>query len=124
MPRDVDELLRQRRLIQEHLAWLDREIAKLEKGTVVEPQLTPGPPPPLIQAPPAAGTKPSENSEADEILTQYQQTPKNLEGDVKRGCITAVVALLLLIFCSAIAVWFLTPHPSPEKRPSPTPAQR
>jgi len=102
----LNELRRQRILIQEQLTFVDREIAA-EIGRM------PDPPPPaslstLPQAPVAAAPAPSPIPSAmrtnpglvaEEILAHYQPRGGNMAQDVKRGCIIyfAVGMCLLVI---------------------------
>lgn len=115
------ELLRQRALLQEHLAWLDREIAALRdtgKSTDSGPGASPaaavnvaaqsggaGPGSPIASVtvipsgPPAA--------DADAIIQRYGYDPRSTTADVKRGCWIAFIGAFVCIALLILAVWFL-----------------
>lgn len=84
------ELRRQRQLMQEHLAWLDREIAT-ETGKAAPAAATPAGPAPV---PPA-------ETDADALIAQYSASPESLHQDVRKGCLLyfalASVALIALV---------------------------
>ena len=98
----MDDLQRQRRLVQEHLAWLDTEIAREAGGApaVLPTQIAAKTPP--DQAADAAGapsnTAINAESEAETILAQYKNEPADVQSDVKRGC--------YIVFCAGLAVFF------------------
>lgn len=123
------ELLRQRALLQEHLAWLDREIAAASGA-----QAAPGPAPlPVTTPPPGAtsvpvGSKPLANESAagaalaakvvakgpavapqpvpDAIIEEYRVPPKTLEQDVRRGCFLYFAAALVLLALGVTVLYF------------------
>ena len=76
----MTELQRQRALMQEHLAWLDREIAaqNLISRVSTPPIATPLAPVPPVSLEPA--------TEADAIIAQFGSDTKSLQTDVRRGC--------------------------------------
>jgi hypothetical protein len=108
----LQELLRQRALVQQHLAWLDGEIAKAQGGPAATPpaaprQLPPAPrpaPPPqgyvasqaaalarhAATAPAPSTSRSDENphvaAAADAILSEYRVEPDSLKTDVRKGC--------------------------------------
>lgn len=115
MPDRLSELARQRALVSEHLAWLDREIAeetvkRLASGEAApsSPSLTPAapvvvqPPPPPVSIPstasvePAAAGTPASAIEPDQLIEQYRVEPSTVKSDVRKGC--------LLYFVGAFAV--------------------
>jgi hypothetical protein len=73
----LSQLQRQRALLQEHLAWLDREIVAAQSGT--KPSV---PPASVAAAIVPAGTE----ALATDILAQYQSDPASVKEDVKKGC--------------------------------------
>ena len=112
------ELLRQRALLQEHLAWLDREIAKASNSA--SPALTAPPTPdpqapprlaPSIPAPPItvrrlplAASAPviapaadARATNADEILEQYRVAPAALQTDIRKGCLLYFIGALVFV---------------------------
>jgi hypothetical protein len=105
------ELLRQRALLQEHVAWLDREIAAASNppaplvSPIAAPRSVPAPvlPPPTALPPPAtlaavANAEVSTESTAlgEDILEQYRVPTQTLQTDVRKGC--------LLYFFGALAL--------------------
>ena len=98
------ELRRQRQLLQEHLAWLDREIAATgtppaDPAPGAAPTVNPAPPPP-------APTAVSGPDEADELLRQYTSSPESLQKDVRKGCFL-YFALASVAFIILVAVLYL-----------------
>jgi len=117
MPSRLDELHRQRALLREHLAWLDREIAAAENAS-------PAPAPagttaPALPAVPDLAPLPSVPSsdrpgpvDADEMLAQYRTQSQDLRTDVRKGCFlyftTAFLALGLLV--AGLYFYFSSQH--------------
>lgn len=110
------ELVRQRALVQEHLAWLNREIATAAEAAK---SATAAPPAPLPlaganAAPPAANLAPTVMAratgsgavEADEIIARYQATPANVKQDVRKGCLLYFSAALLLLGLVVTVLYF------------------
>lgn len=118
----LQELLRQRQLVQEQLAWLDREIVTVSGDAPPSPPSPPAPmqapdlsrptPPPsnfvasqaaaIARHAAAACTPRSDESpqviaSADAILDQYRVQPDSLKTNVSRGC-------LLYFFCALAGV--------------------
>lgn len=83
--------------MQEHLAWLDREIAA-GSGPAVAPPATP----PAVPDP--ARPQPSP-ADADALIAQYTATPESLHKDVRRGCLL-YFALASLAVISLVAVLY------------------
>ena len=87
----LNELRRQRGLQQEHLDWLDREIAAL--AGIVPPVM--GTPPPPVTA-----GAPADDSQAEAILEEYRKPALSIQKQTKYGCILYfIVALGLLALC-------------------------
>lgn len=125
------ELRRQRALVQQHLAWLDAEVAALEKPAAGQPisqvlptaaeRPSPAPTTPfpaaggthetLSAAPrprplPATATSATAGS-VDALLAEYRVEPTALKNDVRKGCFlyfAAALALLALV----VAILYLT----------------
>ncbi len=119
----LQELLRQRALVQQHLAWLDGEIAEANGHDPVDPSpaprplrpgLRPAPPPPsyvasqaaalarhAATAPAPSATRPDENphvaAAADAILSEYRVEPASLKTDVRKGCFLYFFGALALV---------------------------
>lgn len=98
-PDRVDELRRQRAVIQAHLDWLDREIARTS-GEVTPPVAAPAPIPPT---PPAAL----------DSLPNFEPDPVSAAGDAKRGCLLWFLAVVLLggAAIAAVLFWRYRDHP-------------
>jgi hypothetical protein len=97
------ELRRQRQLLQEHLAWLDREIAAtdsppIDPAPIAVPAVNPATSKP-------APVTPSGPDDADALLRQYTASPESLHQDVRKGCFLyfalaslAVIALVAVLY--------------------------
>ncbi len=134
MPDRLQELIQQRRLIEEHLAWLDREIAaaapRLARSTAshssVHPATTLAIPP--GSRPAGLGAQdpmegPSPLSEADTILAEYQQNPQNLERSVKRGCLLYFSGAMFILMLGVFLLYlYRVNRPLPAPPPRSTPA--
>ncbi len=90
------ELRRQRTLVQQHLDWLDREIATVE--TAALPRDHPPKPVPAATVP-AAVTPPATEA--------YAPDPAATQQEVKRGCLLWLVAGLLILGAVFAAIYFL-----------------
>jgi len=86
------ELRRQRDLLQQHLAWLDTEIAAESRAPTARPTVTPTP---------AAPT-----ADPDAILRQLRADSGAAQARMKLGCWAAFAGALLL-FGFGIALWFV-----------------
>lgn len=105
------ELRRQRALVQEHLDWLDREIAAAGGSTpaLLSPRPAAFTPAPAIVAKlppsiPAAATP--DAREAETILEQYRTSDKSLKTDVRKGCLLYFAAAFVLLGLGVAALWF------------------
>ena len=96
----LPELQRQRALIRDHLAWLDREIAALQ------PAAPSGSPP---AEGPGAGSRPAPatDTQAAEILSHYRQEPVSLQDGVRRGCLLYFFGALGLLVVSVGVAYLL-----------------
>ncbi len=90
----LNELRRQRALVAEHLAWLDREIAAHPPAPAI-----PTAPAPSPASTPSISTTTRSPLDAETILVRYADSPENSVRDAKRGC--------LIIFFAAFAVLLL-----------------
>lgn len=137
MPDRLSELLQQRRLIQEHLAWLDREIAAATKPTTSASSVSTAsvqqPTAPVAAAPlPTPTASPTATRletplpsasplDPDALLAEYQQDPQNLQVDVKRGCFLYFgIAMGFLFLLVALAYINYLRHHSDTSAPPPT----
>lgn len=106
------ELRRQRALVAEHLAWLDREIAAVPAVVPAVPaQPTPAPAPASAAIPignplPAASQpEPSAATPAD-ALPLPEAKPAEIKDDVRRGCLLYfALASLFAITVIALLIW-------------------
>lgn len=110
------ELVRQRALVQEHLAWLNREIAAA--ATAAKPTATlasdatitpPAPAAGNIVTPPASipiSAEPATPADPDEIIARYQATPASVRQDVRKGCLLYFAAAFVLLGLVVIALYF------------------
>lgn len=112
------ELLRQRALLQEHAAWLDREIAEASgqtQGHSIESTPSPRPlvaaiaavvaapaprfvVPATVPAPVPASPTAEVSVVGEDILEQYRVAPQALQTDVRKGCLLYFVAAFLFLF--------------------------
>lgn len=131
MPDRLAELRRQRALIQEHLAWLDREVAALERHRVTPAPtaLEPVTPAPFVvgvntvsatvksapastlstlsaglPAAPAIGS--TSVPAADDILEQYRVEPTALKQDIRKGCFLYFAAAMALLVMGVLILYF------------------
>lgn len=97
----LQELLRQKALLDEHAAWLEREIAaERARAGEVPPAAAPG------LSPPAAPASAVTDAEADALLDQYRSNPQSLQQEVKRGCFLYFFGALALLGLTVLAVYF------------------
>lgn len=135
----LQELLRQRALVEEHLAWLDRQIAEATPDRAAPP-----PPPPVAPrytlkpaassapapqgylasqaasiarhaaapvAPPAPRDEnPAVATAADAILEEYRVSPDSLKTDVRKGCFLYFFVALAVVGLVVVGLYFLISH--------------
>ena len=109
----LQELRRQRALVQEQLAWLDREIA------VASGQATPAKP--VAQIPHRASTVqnlpvtlPAEDHEVSEVIKSFEEASRSNPTDAKQGCIWIFVAALALFALCVFAFYrYVSLHQPP-----------
>jgi len=112
----LDELRRQRALLQEHLTWLDREIEAEGNGAAASAALPPAleaigtsaPPVPSSSAVEAAA--PTTTVEVDAILADYRTPASKLQQDVRLGCFMYFAAALVAVAAGVVALYFLLRH--------------
>jgi len=127
----LQELLRQRALLSEHAAWLEREIA-LEQGTESQAAATPVESPSMpaeapaenaespAPPPPAAGVSPSPGpltpladagaQTPDAILPEFPPEPKDIRKNVTRGCLLYFVTAFVLLGLGVVAIYWVYSH--------------
>jgi hypothetical protein len=116
----LQELLRQKALLDEHAAWFEREIA-LERArsggnpptaAPVAPAAAPAPVPATTpaRATPAAAPAamaPSVEAEAEAIIEQYRAPAQSSRQQLKWGCILYLIGALVLVALSVLAIYLL-----------------
>lgn len=119
----VAELLRQRALMQEHLAWLEREIAAAQAasagGQLPEPARTkavvpaplvpnrPAAPEPLpLAAPPASQSIP----DPEVLIEEYRVRPDEVHQDVRKGCLLYFVGAFVVLGLVVVGLYFALRH--------------
>jgi hypothetical protein len=93
----LKDLHRQRALVQEHLAWLDREIAAASGEAAPRP------------APPAASAVEYDN-EVEAVLESYRAEAHSAPAAARRGCYFVFFAALALWALAMLAWYFYTLH--------------
>lgn len=100
----LSELQRQRALLQEHLAWLEGEIAQAspaQAATPVSPDRAILP----ASAPGPTGLQPSSPVTAAD---HPQETAGAMAADAKRGCMIAFAIGMVLFFALVLGAYYLT----------------
>ena len=92
-----DQLRRQRDLLREHLAWLEREIAEESAGAKEEPS--------AWQAPSFNPPAPVDDRDAEAILAEYRTQPASITRNTKLGCILYFVVALVLLVGAVLAFY-------------------
>lgn len=108
----LQELLRQKALLDEQAAWFEREIAleRARTGGPAAPAAAPAFPPvtPLAPATPAAAPAPvalSLDAEAEAIIDQYRAPAQSSRRLLQWGCILYVIGALVLLILSVLAIY-------------------
>jgi hypothetical protein len=118
----LSELARQRALLSEHLAWIDREIAEETVKRLVpkQPEATAASissEAPLPAAPMRATAQPEAPSPAKpvagapvpepaEILDQFRVTPAAVKQDVRKGCLLYFAAAFVVLGIVVAILYF------------------
>jgi hypothetical protein len=89
-------LRRQRDLLREHLAWLEREIA-------AQDGIPPADQPPRLVQPNFGVTASDADRDAEAILAQFRRSAPAIETQAKRGCILYFSIGLGLLVAVALA---------------------
>ena len=124
MPDRLSELIRQRALVSEHLAWLDREIASViakpaapsvEPVAIAPASISAPDQPPTNQtaalvsstgAPTATQPGEIKASDTEEILDQYRVAPAAVKEDVRKGCLLYFAAAFVLLGVIVTILYF------------------
>jgi hypothetical protein len=108
----LQELRRQRALVQQQLAFLDREIASASGEA--------NPAMPAAQIPPpgsAAPSQPAAGGDVDEVIKSFEEESRSDPADAKTGCIWIFVAALVLLALSVFAFYvYVRFHQPPAVR--------
>jgi hypothetical protein len=108
MPDRLSELQRQRALLQEHLAWLEREISR-EAGT--RPVTRAGSAD-ITRAGPAAPAPASAQVTPQPAPIVAAEAPQETAGamaaDARRGCLIAFAVGMVLFFALVLGAYYLT----------------
>ncbi|HEV8073515.1 MAG TPA: hypothetical protein VGP21_05220 [Opitutaceae bacterium] len=106
----LQELRRQRALVQEQLTFLDREIAAASGQA--QPAKPSPPPVPAAYLQPA--TPPADGGEASEVIKSFEAESRANPATAKWGCIGIFVAgLVLLALCVAAFYYYVKLHQPP-----------
>ena len=128
------ELVRQRALLLEHLAWIDREIAQANMAAPALPPMPPVPsvttaPLPFSAAAPGVSAAPGPNvatnqssvpaalappaiavpgrpGVTDEVLEQYRVSPKAVHQDVRKGCLLYFIGAFVVLGIVVAILYF------------------
>lgn len=98
----LDELRRQRALVQQHLAWLDAEIARTTTAQATELTTTNSRDDATALRAPSTPRTP----EIDVLLAAQSDAPANSAAAVKRGCFIAFGLLFLLLALAVTGLYF------------------
>ena len=111
-PDRLDDLHRQRALVQEHLAWLDREIAADKAAR----RPAPWPPsPPHASAAPASPSPIAAHADetalvAEAIAKDYLVPSAAVKTDVKKGCFLYFALAFVLLAAGVAGLYFALRH--------------
>lgn len=113
------ELVRQRALVEEHLAWLDRQIADAAPAAkprpasdipVVTTTVVPADAPPLrAQSVEASSVHafPAAPDDADAIMAKYRIPSSALKDDVRKGCLLYFAAAFVVLGLGVMLLYLL-----------------
>jgi hypothetical protein len=101
----ADELRRQRRLLLEHLAWLEREIVAEDGSRPHEAEPVPQPAQEAYE-PPILPPGPVDDRDAEAILAEYRTPAMSIAAKTKMGCV-AYFAAFMLIVAVAVTLFYL-----------------
>ena len=117
----LTELVRQRALVSEHLAWLDREIASVHatlssstSGSYIAPPQAATAPSSERHSPllPTAGATPTTGSRSvspvapEELIEQYRVSPATVKQDVRKGCLLYFTAAFVVLGIVVAILYF------------------
>ncbi len=99
----ANELRRQRDLLRENLAWIEREIAA-EEGRAATP--SPVSPPPLSAPAPVYTSAPADDRDAEAILAEYRTPAMSMASKTKMGCVVYFVVAMVILVGAMVAFYF------------------
>jgi hypothetical protein len=102
----ADDLRRQRDLLREHLAWIERELAAEEASARTEEPRSPAPPP--FQPPPLETRAPVDDRDAEAILAEYRTPAVSIATKTKLGCVAYFAVAVFLIAGLVLAFYLYT----------------
>jgi hypothetical protein len=127
----LTELRRQRALVQEHLAWLDREIGDAEKTLAAPSSAAKASAPTLAVETRALPAVPATKStttawtgraaasdaavgapqaEADAIIEKYRVPSTDIQNDIRKGCFLYFAAAFLILGGVIAVLYFALRH--------------
>ncbi len=125
------ELRRQRALIAEHLAWLDREITAAGSASITPSAAPPPqvvkvapPAPPLdpasilakVAEPPATVAPSAPDDPHTDLLPEHR--PADIKSDVRRGCfLYLALATLAVVVFGGLLVWASRAYKHSQQQP-------
>ncbi len=100
------ELRRQHELLREHLAWLEREIARetAENPPQTAGQAAPVPVAPVVPQPHAAALL---TEDPDALLKSYADGERHNPESTKRGCLLIFAVTIGLLIIGVVTAYFL-----------------
>jgi hypothetical protein len=102
----ADELRRQRDLLRENLAWIEKELAAEESRA---PEAGRGAPPPLARPESVFTRAPADNRDAEAILAEYPSEPiGSIASKTKLGCVMYFVVAMVLFLGAMVAFYLHT----------------
>jgi hypothetical protein len=94
-----DELRRQREIVRQHLAWLDRELAAQEGFPQAEPA-------PSVLPQHFSVTASDADRDAESILAEFRRPTPTIEAQAKKGCILYFAIAVVLMVTGALAILY------------------
>ncbi|HTX66072.1 MAG TPA: hypothetical protein VMD31_09890 [Opitutaceae bacterium] len=104
----LQELLRQKALLAEQAAWLEREIAAEQArsdGAAAAPLPAPLPFRATMPAPAAPAAPATPDAEADAIIAQYREADGSRQQRVKWGCTLYTVAAVIVVLLGFVVIY-------------------
>jgi hypothetical protein len=107
MPDRLDRLRHQRALVQEQLAWIDREIAELSRQA--DAGAAPAPPTSPAATPTAQPNLVRPTSVAQPLpdFPEDQADAASMQSAARRGCLMYAVLAVALLIAGAVALYFV-----------------